>query len=144
MIARGIVPKSPGVAHWSIGALTKHESLRNDLLAGPYKEEALVPESPWLDKKAPHKPTAAYEDRGNDLYVKWTAKNEKEVFKYVIYTQYGEKWTYRTLNARSSFFQVPKQIEANPKTKAMAKLKAIKVTAVGRTGNESDGEIITL
>lgn len=144
MIARGIVPKSPGVAHWSIGALTKHESLRNDLLAGPYKEEALVPESSWLDKKAPHKPTAAYEDRGNDLYVKWTAKNEKEVFKYVVYTQYGEKWTYRTLNARSSFFQVPKQIEVNPKTKAVAKLKAIKVTAVGRTGNESDGEIITL
>lgn len=144
MISRGITPKSPGVAHWSIGALTKHESLRNDLLAGPYKEEALVPASPWLDKSLPAGVTVSKEDRNADLYIKWTAKKEKEVFKYVVYTQYGDKWTYRTLNAKSSFLQVPKVIEVNPKTKATAKLKAVKVTVVDRTGNESEGEEVLL
>ncbi|WP_113636791.1 glycoside hydrolase family 10 protein [Nubsella zeaxanthinifaciens] len=144
MIARGIVPNSPGVAHWSIGALTKHESLRNDLLAGPYKEEALIPTSPWLDKKAPAAVSVDKEDRNTDLYIKWTAKDEKDVFKYVVYTQYGDRWTYRTLNSKSSFFQVPKVAEVNAKTKATAPLKAIKVTAVDRTGNESEGEVIAL
>mgnify|MGYP003575428277 CR=1 FL=1 len=144
MISRGITPKSPGVAHWSIGALTKHESLRNDLLAGPYKEEALVPASPWLDKSLPAGVTVATEDRNTDSYIKWTAKKEKEVFKYVVYTQYGDRWTYRTLNAKSSFLQVPKVMEVNPKTKATAKLNAVKVTVVDRTGNESEGEIVVL
>lgn len=144
MITRGIVPNSPGVAHWSIGALTKHESLRNDLLAGPYKEEALVPVSPWLDKKAPAAVMVSKEDRNTDLYIKWTPKDGKDVFKYVVYTKYGDKWTYRTLNAKSTFFQVPKVAEVNAKTKATALLNAVKVTAVDRTGNESDGEIIAL
>jgi uncharacterized lipoprotein YddW (UPF0748 family) len=143
MIARGIVPNSPGVAHWSIGALTKHESLRNDLLAGPYKEEALIPVSRWLDKKAPAAVSVYKEDRNTDVYIKWTPKDANDVFKYVVYTQYGEKWTYRTLNMKSGFFQVPKVMEVNPKTKATATLKAVKVTAVDRTGNESEGEIIT-
>ncbi|RZK88205.1 MAG: hypothetical protein EOO98_12740 [Pedobacter sp.] len=144
MITRGIVPNSPGVAHWSIGALTKHKSLRNDLLAGPYKEEALVPVSPWLDKKAPNGVAVTTEDRDTDLLIKWIAKDEKDVFKYVVYTQYGDKWLYRTLNAKSRFFQVSKIAEVNPKTKAIAKLKAVKVTAVDRTGNESEGEVIVL
>ena len=144
MITRGITPKSPGVAHWSIGALTKHESLQQDLLAGPYKEEALVPASPWLNKKAPHSVIVSQEDRGADVNIKWTPKDQKDIFKYVVYTQYGDKWTYRTLNAKSSFFQVPKVIEVNAKTKATAKLKAFKVTAIDRSGNESAGEIVTL
>lgn len=144
MITRGMTPKSPGISHWSIGALTRNEMLQNDLLAGPYKEEALVPASPWLDKKAPVALSVSKEDRGVDLYIKWQAKDEKDVFKYVVYTQYGSTWTYRTLNAKSTFFQVPKVAEINPKTKATANLKAIKVTAVDRTGNESAGEIISL
>lgn len=144
MITRGITPKSPGVAHWSIGALTKHESLQNDLLAGPYKEEALVPASPWLDKKAPQALIVSQEDRSSDINIKWMLNTQKDIFKYVLYTKYGDKWTYRTLNAKSSFFQVPKVAEVNAKTKATAKLTAFKVTAIDRTGNESAGEIVTL
>ncbi len=142
MITRGITPKSPGVTHWSIGALTKHESLQNDLVAGPYKEEALVPASSWLDKKAPHAVIVSQEDRDADVNIKWLTKDQNDVFKYVVYTKYGDKWTYRTLNAKSSFFQVPKAMEVNAKTKA--KLKAFKVTTVDRSGNESAGEIVTL
>ncbi|GAB1464265.1 hypothetical protein MASR2M52_23680 [Pedobacter sp.] len=144
MITRGMTPKSPGVSHWSIGALTKNEMLQSDLLTGPYKEEALVPVSPWLDKKAPVAPTVNTEARGEDTYIAWIPKDAKDVFKYVVYTQYGNAWSYRTVNAKSTFLQVANEAEVNAKTKAKAKLKAIKVTAVDRTGNESEGEVISL
>ncbi len=144
MITRGITPNSPGVAHWSISALTKNEMLQKDLLAGPYKEEALVPVSPWLDKKSPAAVIVSQEDRDAEVNIKWMTKDQKDVFKYVVYTQYGDKWTYRTVNAKSSFFQVPRVIETNTKTKAIATLKAFKVTAIDRSGNESTGEIVTL
>lgn len=144
MISRATTPLSPGVAHWSIAALLQHESLRKDLLAGPYQEEALVPQSLWLNKKLPASPSVSTENRGNDLYIKWTQKDAKDVFKYVVYTLYGSKWTYRTLNTKSSFLQLPKTIELNGKVKSIQPLKAIMVTAVDRTGNESKGEIINL
>ena len=48
------------------------------------------------------------------------------------------------LNAKSRFFQEPKVAEVNARTKATAKLKAFKVAAIDRSGNESSGEIVTL
>jgi hypothetical protein len=49
MITRGMLPDSKGAVHWSIGPLIKHPDLSKALLAGPYKNPALVPSSPWLD-----------------------------------------------------------------------------------------------
>ncbi len=144
MITRGMTPKSPGVSHWSMSALTKNEQLQNDLLAGPYKEEALVPTSTWLDKKAPKAATVSTEIVGADTRISWTDHKEQDIFKYVIYTRYGNIWSYRTVNAKSSFFVVPNEIEINAKTKAKGKLNAVKVTVVDRTGNESEGEIKSL
>jgi uncharacterized lipoprotein YddW (UPF0748 family) len=141
MITRGITPKSPGVAHWSIGALTKHESLRNDLLAGPYKQEALIPTSPWLDDEAPKAPKVETEDRGADLYIKWEPKKEKDVFKYVVYTKYGNRWIYKTVNSISRFLVVPKVMEFPGKVKTTGTLNAIRVTAVDNSSNESEGEV---
>jgi len=145
MITRGILPKSPGAVHWSIGALTKHESLRNDLLKGPYKEDAIVPSSPWLDKKAPVAPKVSIEDRDSDIHVKWVPANEKDDFKYIVYTSYGDKCTYTMLNYKSRFLVVPKVLINNAVNPAQqASLKSIAVTAVDRTGNESKVEIINV
>jgi len=143
MISRGMLPKSPGAVHWSIGALTKHESLRNDLLKGPYKQEALVPASPWLDNKAPKDPKVEIEDRATDLYVKWNPADEKDNFKFIVYTNYGDKWNYTILNYKSRFLIVPKNI-SNGAIKTQVPLKSIAVTAVDRTGNESKLEIINV
>ncbi|WP_317235980.1 family 10 glycosylhydrolase [Niabella hibiscisoli] len=52
MISRGITPKSSGVVHWSISSLTKNPKLAQALLDGPYKKQALVPPSGWLDNIA--------------------------------------------------------------------------------------------
>ena len=137
MITRGILPKSPGAAHWSIAALLTHESLRNDLLKGPYKNEALVPESPWLDNEKPIAPKVSIEDRTTDIYIKWNPANEKDDFKYVVYTNYGGKWSYVILNYKSRFLQVPKSIFADAAKLVSQKLLGIAVTAIDRTGNES-------
>ena len=48
-----MLPESKGIVHWSISSLTKNPNLMNAILKGPYARQALVPASPWLDKKAP-------------------------------------------------------------------------------------------
>ncbi len=138
MITRGIVPESPGHIHWSIAALQTHESLRNDLLAGPYKRQALVPPSPWLVKELPATPSVKTEFRANTLHISWETENAEQIFKYVVYAKYGDNWEYQILNSKDRFFQYP----TSQTTKAGIKipLKAIGVTAVGRTGNESHFE----
>lgn len=144
MITRGMTPKSPGVSHWSIGALTKNEMLQTDLLAGPYKEEALVPASKWLDEVAPEAPVLSVKLKNNQQHLSWSVKDKKDVFKYVVYTKYGNVWKNRTVNARTTQLVLDQEIEGDAKTKAKVKLAAVKVTAVDRTGNESEGEIKTL
>jgi uncharacterized lipoprotein YddW (UPF0748 family) len=137
MITRGILPKSPGAAHWSIAALTTHESLRNDLLKGPYKNEALVPASPWLDNEKPLPPTVETEDRDADLYIKWKPANKKDDFKYVVYTNYGGKWTYTIQNFKSRFLVVPRIISIDQSKGITEILQGVGLSAVDRTGNES-------
>ncbi|RZL16928.1 MAG: hypothetical protein EOO89_10500 [Pedobacter sp.] len=135
MITRGMVPSSPGVVHWSIAALTKHESLRNDLLKGPYKKEALVPPSLWLSDKVPTAPVYKYELRGEDVHISWELPEKTEVFRWVVYAKYGTTWTYQILNAKDRFFQYKKFMET--KDKKRIPLSEIAVSSVGRTGNES-------
>jgi len=144
MITRGILPKSPGAAHWSIAALLTHESLRNDLLKGPYKEEALVPASPWLDNEKPLSPKVNAKDRDSDIYIEWSPANKRDDFKYIIYTNYGGKWTYKILNYKSRFLLVPKVIFADAAKLIKQDLQGIAVTAIDRTGNESALEVINI
>ncbi|GGI27735.1 hypothetical protein GCM10008119_29130 [Pedobacter mendelii] len=144
MISRGMLPKSPGVAHWSIAALTKNEMLRNDLLKGPYKTEALVPASPWLDDEKPLKPKVTLADRNTDVYIDWKPADKHDDFKYIVYTNYGGKWSYTILNYKSRFLLVPKVSYADAAKLIQQRLQSISVTAIDRTGNESAVEIINI
>ena len=130
MISRGMLPKSNGEVHWSIGSLTKDSNLAKAIINGPYKNEALVPASSWLDNKAPEPPVVKTEQQGDSVKISWTHDNEADVFRWVVYYQYGDKWTYTILNHNAQFFMVNKQSGKN-------KLRNIAVTAVDRTGNES-------
>ena len=134
MITRGITPNSPGVIHWSMKAIMQHEKLRSALLNGPYKREALVPPSPWLSKKIPGAPVSTVEKRGSDLYINWTHPDANNVFRWVVYTQYGNTWTYKILNRNDRFLIVPDSVIVG---KAKVKLVNYSISAVDRTGNES-------
>lgn len=130
MIARAMLPNSPGAAHWSIAGLVKHEKLLKGIAEGPYKKEALVPASSWLDDKAPVSPDVRTELKQGQWKISWSHIEAKDVFKWVVYYKYGNTWKSVILN-RNDRFLVKAAAEAGNK------LSKIAVTAVDRTGNES-------
>jgi uncharacterized lipoprotein YddW (UPF0748 family) len=134
MISRGMLPKSKGIVHWSISSLTNNPNLAKAILNGPYAKQALVPSSPWLDKKAPAPPAIATEWHNDSLSVKWTHPDEGDVFQWIVYYKYNNSWNYVIMDRRSRSMGL-KQFTLG--TNPQAELNHISVTAVDRTGNES-------
>ena len=135
MISRGMVPKSKGVVHWSISSDIRNTNLAKALDAGPYKDGALVPASPWLDKTIPDAPTVSFTKSNDSLQINWSQNNDAATFRWVVYYHYGNDWSYKILNRNDRAFQI-KLIGGTDK--APLSLNKIAVTAVGRTGNESE------
>ncbi len=137
MITRGITPKSNGAVHWSIAALVKHEKLRKGLVEGPYKNQAVVPPSLWLDHKKPEKPTASFTPKAQFFEIRWDHPETADVFRWVVYFKYGNKWSYKIMNRKDHSLEVL-AAATSPNGKDINTLQAIAVTAVDRTGNESE------
>ena len=133
MITRGMLPKSPGTVHWSMSALTKNPALTKELKEGVYKQPALVPASPWLDHTAPKAPEVFLGEQTDSLLIRWTSK-EHDIFKWVVYYQYENKWEQRIFNKHETETLIKLYNNKQPEP---SKLKFIIVTAVDRTGNES-------
>lgn len=129
MISRGMLPASNGEVHWSIGSLTKDSNLAKAIVLGPYRKNALVPASSWLDHDAPEPPQVKTEQQGDSLKISWTHANESDVFRWVVYHKY-EKWSYTICNRNDRSLVIAA-------TAGKFKLSNIAVTAVDRTGNES-------
>jgi uncharacterized lipoprotein YddW (UPF0748 family) len=98
MISRGMLPQSKGIIHWSISSLTGNPNMMKGLMDGPYKQDALVPASPWLDNTPPAAPSVTTNKQGDQLVVNWTHADAKDVFRWVVYYQYGNNWSYTVLN----------------------------------------------
>ena len=130
MISRGMLPNSNGVVHWSISSVTRNPNMAKALIEGPYQSEALVPVSKWLDKKAPAAPTVKVEQNGDTVNINWSHNDNDDIFRWVVYHQYGKRWSYHIMNRRDRTLQI------NPHD-GKHKLNAIAVTAVDRMGNES-------
>lgn len=109
------------------------------LVDGPYKKQALVPASPWLDHSAPPAPLVNAEAVGDSLKISWTHADEKDVFHWVAYFQYGKKWDYRILNRQENFITIPLSQASNTSPQALTRFM---VTAVDRVGNESEKNLI--
>lgn len=136
MITRGILPESPGVVHWSIGPLVRYPDLVKGISDGPYRRDALVPNSPWLDDVAPENPIAVPAIEGENVKVTWVPADTQDVFRYVIYYRYGNTWNYEVLNRKDHSFMLENHLQRE--NQEPVALEAIAVTAVDRTGNESD------
>jgi uncharacterized lipoprotein YddW (UPF0748 family) len=134
MISRGMLPQSKGVVHWSISSLTQNPNMAKAFLNGPYKKQALVPASPWLDKKAPAAPTVTTASKEDELKISWIHADEKDVFHWIVYYKYGNNWRYTIMNRNDRSLAVKKYIGENTDRIAVSK---IAVTAVDRLGNES-------
>ena len=141
MIDRGIQPQSKGVVHWSISSLTRNPRMADTLLRSVYKKEALVPASPWLDNNIPASPLVTTQEQGDSIRISWTHPDEKNIFHWVVYYQYGNNWNYRILN-RNELSYTLKQTIALGKTGVP--LNKIAVSAVNRAGNESEKKMIEI
>lgn len=135
MIARGMLPNSMGVVHWSIGQLVRNPGLMSTLRDGAYKQQALVPASPWLGDKAPDEPKAKAVLSDSLVLVTWKEAKAKDVNQWVVYTRYGKRWHYHVLPGLEQ--SIPIQLKETV-GKDILPLEEIQVSAVSRTGMESE------
>lgn len=134
MIDRGMQPQSKGVIHWSISSVTRNQRLADTLIKSVYKKQALVPASPWLDKQAPLPPVVSTSSENDLLKINWTHPDEKDVFCWVVYYKYNNRWGYNIITVDKRSLSIKKITGENAQQQI---LNTVIVTAVDRTGNES-------
>ncbi|TRO67404.1 glycoside hydrolase family 10 protein [Christiangramia sabulilitoris] len=138
MISRGILQDDPGTVHWNIGLLKQNSELTIALKKGPYQKNALVPPSPWLDEELPEAPETKLDLEKEILKISWNHDDPTDIFRWVLYFKYsGEEWDYRILNSYSRNSELSIQ-------KHGKKLEKVGMTAVDRTGNQSNFKFIDL
>ena len=150
MIARGILPQSPGVVHWSIGSLVYSPGLTKAIFEGPYKKKALVPPSPWLDKKSPSPPEVNITQNKDSLDISWNYESINEISNWVVYYKDGPQWNYNIIGKgitsdKISAFAINRNFlnRTDPQTinnikDVLIPVDSIAISAVDRYGNESD------
>ena len=132
-----MLPESNGIVHWSISSLTNNPNLMNAILKGPYARQALVPASRWLDNKAPAAPVITSAWRDDTLTINWTHPDERDVFHWIVFTKYNNKWGYQILNRNARSVKIERVLPGTPASGSIT-LQQFAVTAVDRTGNESE------
>ncbi|MDN3595944.1 glycoside hydrolase family 10 protein [Zunongwangia endophytica] len=143
MITRGMLSKDAGAVLWDLKTLMNDKEAEKALAENYFRKPALVPASPWMDDKAPKSPEVSTNLDANTLRISWTHPNPNEVFKWVLYFQYeGSKWDFKILNADQ--FSALKTTLSYLVGEKKVKLSKIGITAVDRTGNQSDFKEIIL
>jgi uncharacterized lipoprotein YddW (UPF0748 family) len=87
--------RSTGHIHWNgSSVLGTHEPLRSALNQTVYTRQALIPASPWLDKRLPPKPKAYLEERpdGRSLKVRWETKATDPAALWVLQSHQSGRW----------------------------------------------------
>ncbi|MBO3098296.1 glycoside hydrolase family 10 protein [Gelidibacter pelagius] len=133
MLTRGMVAESKGTAHWSISPLLKYPNLSKALVNGPYRKQALVPASPWLNAKLPEAPVVDTKVEGSKVTVSWSHPNAEAVFNWVVFYKYADDWEYVILDRTKNTFELPLYSEEMDRDL----LTRIGVIAVDNTGNQS-------
>ncbi|NUN71273.1 MAG: family 10 glycosylhydrolase [Bacteroidetes bacterium] len=148
MITRGFVPEGPGHIHFSMKSFMRDSSAVNSALRyGPYKRQAIVPASPWLDDTAPSRPALTVRPGTDTISVEWTHAEPGDVFRTVVYQSYNSVWEYTIVNGAAASIQIPRTRITRKETRnrngettvteTPERLDAISVSAVDRMGNES-------
>lgn len=147
MVARGIVPESPGHIHFSARVLLDSTAAGSDgdtlmavLRDGPYRRAALPPATPWLDDVPPASPSVQVQHTGRRMLT-WAAEGDEDPFLYVVYSQRaGQMWTWQILPASRAGLYLDQTHEADTE----APLVSVAVSAIDRFGNESVPQRLTL
>ena len=143
MITRGMLADDPGAVLWNLKALMNDKETEKALAESYFRKPALVPPSPWMDNKAPKSPEVFTQLDGNTLRISWEHPDQNDVFRWVLYFQYeGSKWDFKILN-KAQFSELKTTLSYLVGENKI-KLSKIGMTAVDRTGNQSDFKEIIL
>lgn len=138
-ISRGMLPDSPGTVHWNIGSLMKNKALAESIQNGAYQKKTLVPPSSWLNDDKPATPELKIGKESGNFILHWKNREEQTVFRWVLYFKYDNSdWDYTIFNQNENRFTLPKM------NSEKQNLEKIGVTAVSRTGNQSNFEEIII
>jgi len=123
-----------GNVHFSMKVLLQNrDSLGDRLVSGAYAAPALVPSSPWLEKSAPSAPrvTVKVDSLSGRTTLLLAPTGTTPVRLWVVRARFGDAWTTSIVpgSVREHSFAA---------SDASAKPDLIVVTAIGRTGNESE------
>lgn len=122
------VDGASGNVHYSMTAFMNNPKSLNVLLKkGPYAGPALIPASPWLEKKVPSKPVVA----GEHGTVFLSSAAGEGVRWFAVYARYGERWVPHVAPGPTARMIVPPAFNGSP-------LNGIWAATVGRTGNRSE------
>lgn len=134
MLTRGMAAESKGTAHWSISPLLKYPNLSKALVEGPYKKQALVPASPWLNDQLPDAPVVDALINGDKVVVSWNHAESSSVFNWVVFYKYADTWEYIILDKTKNSFELSLYLD---ELESRDLLTSIGVTAVNKSGNQS-------
>jgi uncharacterized lipoprotein YddW (UPF0748 family) len=124
------IPGASGYIHWSARALMQDRGgLVSALASQSYNQPALVPASPWLDPRAPAKPTLRLlGGRNTGLKLAWSGATPDSVWLWLVQIKQETTWTTQILPNRQNSLNLP--------TGQWPAIVALR--AVDRTGNLSE------
>lgn len=118
-----------GAVHFSF------KSLRNDLggvqkalIDGPYRQDALIPVSPWIKASTPAPPRVSIRRVRGFVNVAWTERGRRKAFIFVVYVKDKNGWSYSIRPAS----------ERSISLSAVRGIEKVVVKTVDRLGNESN------
>ncbi|PCJ50195.1 MAG: hypothetical protein COA74_02930 [Gammaproteobacteria bacterium] len=150
MISRAMLSDRPGSVFWNVDALTNNLPFYESLTTGPYKKQALVPASKWLDSRAPVAPVLKAQLLENIFKLSWLENNDDEISQWVLYKKYGDKWQYEILPRESLSIEInitnedSSNVSATEVEPVITQLSEVAVTSVDRSGNESSWQSLLI
>ncbi|HEV8606748.1 MAG TPA: family 10 glycosylhydrolase [Tepidisphaeraceae bacterium] len=137
---RARYPQASGTVHFSMKTLmTDRNGVAPLLREGPYKFDALMPASPWLDNDPPPQPqlTATPDGRGG-AHLSWKSRGKGEdLWLWAVYIRRGGEWELNVLPGHINHLDVSQDTVTR-------KISAVALSAVDRNGNESRRRVVEI
>ncbi|OWR14113.1 glycoside hydrolase family 10 protein [Chryseobacterium sp. VAUSW3] len=134
---RRMLPKNgAGEIHYSTDGLKKSPEMLS-AVKKLYREDALVPATPWIKTKKIMTPTLSGAKSGDGYRVNWDSKENGTVFRWVLFARYGDTWETKILDRDHTG-------KTLPLTRNGKKLNTVAIKAIDRLSNESDYDAVKL
>jgi hypothetical protein len=132
-VAREKLAQDAGHVHFSMKALMGEGNELVELLkSGPYRDYALVPPSPWLDRTRPPAPGARSLHRSaTSIKLQLTPGWFDRPWLWAIWIKQGSEWTFKSLPGSMRQVELPLSPDAG-------EVQAIVISSIDRCSNESD------